>query len=100
MNEDQISVFLVDDHKLFLSGVRSELGAGFTVVGEAAEVESAISAIRSTHPEVVLVDVHMPGGGGAAVIEAVLETDLGWPALCWMHSEQREPISMIPSWIA
>jgi DNA-binding NarL/FixJ family response regulator len=75
VNEDQISVFLVDDHRLFLSGVRSELGAGFTVVGEAAEVDGAIGQIRSTHPDVVLVDVHMPGGGGAAVIEAVLETD-------------------------
>jgi DNA-binding NarL/FixJ family response regulator len=74
MTAPEISVFLVDDHKLFLSGVRSELGPGFLVVGEGDEVEAAIAQIRSTHPDVVLVDVHMPGGGGAGVIQAVLET--------------------------
>jgi DNA-binding NarL/FixJ family response regulator len=70
----EIHVFLVDDHRLFLSGVRSELGSGFIVDGEASEVDVAIAQIRDARPEVVLVDVHMPGGGGAAVIEAVLRT--------------------------
>jgi DNA-binding NarL/FixJ family response regulator len=65
----------VDDHQLFLSGVRSELGAGLQVVGEASDVDGAIAQIRKIQPEVVLVDVHMPGGGGAAVIEAVLQTN-------------------------
>jgi DNA-binding NarL/FixJ family response regulator len=69
-----IHVFLVDDHRLFLSGVRSELGPAFAVEGEASDVDEAITAIRAKQPEVVLVDVHMPGGGGAAVIRAVLET--------------------------
>jgi DNA-binding NarL/FixJ family response regulator len=69
-----IHVFLVDDHQLFLSGVRSELGPGFIVDGAASDVDTAITQIRQTQPEVVLVDVHMPGGGGAAVIAAVLGT--------------------------
>ena len=75
MSVPDIHVFLVDDHQLFLSGVRSELGSGFIVDGEANEVEAAIAQIREKRPEVVLVDVHMPGGGGAAVIESVLQTN-------------------------
>ncbi len=64
-------VFLVDDHALFLSGVRAELGDSVEVVGEASEVEAAIEMIGERTPDVVLLDVHMPGGGGRAVIEAV-----------------------------
>jgi DNA-binding NarL/FixJ family response regulator len=70
-----IRIFLVDDHRLFLSGVRMELGTDFEVVGDAADVDEAIEGIRATKPDVVLLDVHMPGGGGRAVIEAVAETD-------------------------
>jgi DNA-binding NarL/FixJ family response regulator len=66
-----IRVFVVDDHRLFLSGVRSELGTRFDIVGEASDVEAAIAGIRATEPDVVLLDVHMPGGGGQAVIRAV-----------------------------
>ncbi len=64
-------VFLVDDHRLVLSGVRAELGDEVEVVGEASEVEAAIEMIGERAPDVVLLDVHMPGGGGRAVIEAV-----------------------------
>jgi DNA-binding NarL/FixJ family response regulator len=64
-------VFLVDDHHLVLSGVRAELGDSVEVVGEASEVEAAIEMIGERLPDVVLLDVHMPGGGGRAVIEAV-----------------------------
>jgi DNA-binding NarL/FixJ family response regulator len=67
-------VFLVDDHQLFLSGVRAELGSEVEVVGSASEVDVAIEMIRARVPEVVLVDVHMPGGGGARVITDVLAT--------------------------
>lgn len=70
-----IKIFLVDDHRLFLSGVRMELGEDFEVVGDAADVDDAIGGIRSTKPDVVLLDVHMPGGGGRAVIEAIAETN-------------------------
>ena len=64
-------VFLVDDHRLFLSGVRAELEGQVDVVGAASDVEEAIAGIGATVPDVVLLDVHMPGGGGRAVIEAV-----------------------------
>lgn len=67
-------LFLVDDHRLFVSGVRSELEEAFDVVGVATDVDDAIAAIRETEPDVVLVDVHMPGGGGLAVVTNVLET--------------------------
>ena len=64
-------VFLVDDHHLVLSGVRAELGDAVEVIGEASEVDAAIEMIGERMPDVVLLDVHMPGGGGRAVIEAV-----------------------------
>jgi len=68
---DRPRVFLVDDHRLVLSGVRAELGDAVDVVGEASEVEAAVEMIGERIPDVVLIDVHMPGGGGRAVIEAV-----------------------------
>ena len=52
-----------------------ELGDDFEVVGDASDVDDAIGGIRSTKPDVVLLDVHMPGGGGRSVIEAVAETN-------------------------
>ena len=70
-----IKVFLVDDHHFFLSGLRAELGAEFEIVGEAGEVDAAVDGIRRTRPDVVLLDVHLPGGGGRAVLEAVRQTD-------------------------
>ncbi|PZS20111.1 MAG: DNA-binding response regulator [Pseudonocardiales bacterium] len=64
-------VVLVDDHAMFRSGVRAELGDRVDVVGEAGTPAEAIAAIRSSRPEVVLLDVHMPDGGGLAVLEAI-----------------------------
>ena len=69
-----IRVFVVDDHRLFLSGVESELGRDFEIVGTADEVDRAIEQIRAAEPDVVLVDVHMPGGGGRRVIRTVQKT--------------------------
>lgn len=69
-----IRVFVVDDHRLFLSGVRSELGDVFEIVGTAEDVDGAVAGIRESAPDVVVLDVHMPGGGGRAVIEAVHDT--------------------------
>ncbi len=65
-------VFLVDDHHLFRSGVKAELGDAVEIVGEASEVDAAAEMIVERMPDVVLIDVHMPGGGGRAVIEDVL----------------------------
>ena len=64
-------VFLVDDHAMFRSGVRSELAGHVEVVGEAEDVEPAIKAITECVPDVVLLDVHLPGGGGQAVLTAI-----------------------------
>jgi DNA-binding NarL/FixJ family response regulator len=69
------SVFLVDDHRIFLSGVRSELEGRFDIAGSSSDVDEAVDQIRSLRPDVVLVDVHMPGGGGIAVVTNVLETN-------------------------
>jgi DNA-binding NarL/FixJ family response regulator len=66
-----IRVFLVDDHRLFRSGVQTELGDEFDIVGSAGDVESAVRGILSSMPDVVLLDVHMPGGGGRAVLQGV-----------------------------
>lgn len=71
---DAVSVFLVDDHQLFLSGVRAELPDDLPVAGAASHVDAAIEMIREREPDVVLVDVHMPAGGGARVIREVLQT--------------------------
>ncbi|MEO6501174.1 MAG: response regulator transcription factor [Jatrophihabitantaceae bacterium] len=65
-------VVLVDDHAMFRAGVRAEIGAGLDIVGEAASVAEAIAVIRHTAPDVVLLDVHLPDGGGPAVVAAVL----------------------------
>jgi DNA-binding NarL/FixJ family response regulator len=67
-----IRVFVVDDHAVVLAGVRAELAADFDVVGTASEVEAAIEMIGERTPDVVLVDVHMPDGGGARVIRETL----------------------------
>jgi DNA-binding NarL/FixJ family response regulator len=64
-------VFLVDDHAMVRTGVRAELADEATVVGEAADADAAIAGIRATMPDVVLLDVHLPGGGGRAVLEAL-----------------------------
>ena len=65
------SVVIVDDHAIFRSGVRAELGEMVEVLGEAESVEDAVRAIAELEPDVVLLDVHMPGGGGVQVIEQV-----------------------------
>ncbi|HEX2382834.1 MAG TPA: response regulator transcription factor [Acidimicrobiales bacterium] len=85
-------VFLVDDHGLFLSGVRAELDGVVDVVGTSTEVRDAIDAIHEAKPDVVLVDVHMPGGGGRAVIEAVLRTDPGVRFLALSVSDAAEDV--------
>ena len=67
----QPRVVLVDDHGLIRSGVRVEISGAVDVVGEAATVPEAIEVIRRMKPDVVLLDVHMPGGGGRAVLETI-----------------------------
>jgi DNA-binding NarL/FixJ family response regulator len=69
-------VLIVDDHQLFRSGVRSELERHLEITGEAGTVAEAVKAIESDEPEVVLLDVHMPDGGGLEVIRRAAERDL------------------------
>src|SRR2546423_1003341 len=69
--QSRLRVFLVDDHAMFRAGVRAELGAYVDVVGEASTVGQAVTAIAALQPDVVLLDVHMPDGGGRAVLESV-----------------------------
>jgi len=68
------TVFIVDDHDLFRAGVRTALPDDLHIVGDASEVVVAIEMIRERVPDLVLVDVHMPGGGGLAVIKGVHTT--------------------------
>ena len=76
-------VFVVDDHAMVRAGVRAELGDDVTFVGEAPDVGTAVEGIRATRPDVVLLDVHLPGGGGRAVLETlrVELPDVKWLAL-------------------
>jgi len=65
-----IRVVLADDHPIWRSGVRSDLGDGFEVVGEAATAPEAVAVVRASAPDLVVCDLHMPGGGGLAVVRA------------------------------
>ena len=71
MTPDRLRVVLVDDHRLFRAGVRSELSEDVDVVGEAETVAEAVTVIVALQPDVVLLDVHMPDGGGRAVLAGV-----------------------------
>ncbi len=87
-----VKVYLVDDHRLFLSGVKAELAEEFRIVGSAYDVDTAIAEIRGLNPDVVLVDVHMPDGGGVAVIEGVVTTNPDVKFLALSVSDQAEDV--------
>lgn len=74
-------VVLVDDHQMFRSGVKAELGDSVEIVGEAGDVDEAVAVIKRTGPDVVLLDVHLPGGGGVEVLRRVLPSDTRFLAL-------------------
>lgn len=67
----RLRVFLVDDHAMFRAGVRAELGVHVDVIGEASGVAEAVQKITALEPDVVLLDVHMPDGGGRAVLDVM-----------------------------
>jgi len=71
MSDRTPSVVIVDDHRIFRTGVKAELGDLVEILGEAETVEDAVREITEREPDVVLLDVHMPGGGGVEVIDQV-----------------------------
>jgi DNA-binding NarL/FixJ family response regulator len=85
-------VFLVDDHDLFRAGVRSELGDAVELVGEAATVAQAVPLIKEADPDVVLLDVHLPDGGGEAVIHGVSQERPGVKFLALSVSDAAEDV--------
>ena len=87
-----LRVVLVEDHLLFRAGVRSELDPSLEVVGEAGTVAEAIPLIRALDPEVVLLDVHLPDGTGAAVIAAVVPERPGVKFLALSVSDAAEDV--------
>jgi DNA-binding NarL/FixJ family response regulator len=86
------TVFLVDDHAMFRSGVRAELGESVELVGEAGTVAEAIAGIRAKQPTVVLLDVHMPDGGGLAVLAGVAREVPGTRFLALSVSDAAEDV--------
>jgi DNA-binding NarL/FixJ family response regulator len=85
-------VVLVDDHALFRSGVRGELGAKVEILGEAETVAEAIPMIKDADPDVVLLDVHLPDGGGEAVIAGVAPERPGVKFLALSVSDAAEDV--------
>lgn len=69
-----VRVVIVDDHAMFRAGVRAELGDAVDVLAEAADVDTAIAAVQKHQPDVVLLDVHLPGGGGVEVMRRLAST--------------------------
>jgi len=93
-----IRVVLVEDHALFRAGVRRELAdlngavSTITVVGEAADRDEAVEVIRATRPDVVLLDVHLPGGGGDTVIRALRDDEIDTRFLALSVSDAAEDV--------
>ena len=65
-----VRIVIADDHPIWRSGIRADLGENFSIVGEAGDATEAIEVIRETRPDLVLSDLNMPGGGGVAVVRA------------------------------
>jgi len=90
-------VVLVDDHRMFRTGVRAEIGetdrTGIDVVGEADDVEQAVSVVTAGRPDVVLLDVHLPGGGGVEVLRRCAPLMADVPAEA--GGERRKPVRFL-----
>src|SRR4051812_31220699 len=85
-------VLIVDDHELFRAGVRAQLEPGLEVVGEAAGVDEAVKLIADTAPDVVLLDVHMPHGGGVEVLHRSAELESSPRFLALSASDAAEDV--------
>ena len=89
---EDLRVVIVDDHAMFRAGVRHEIGQRCTVVGEGEDVDTAVAAVLKTEPDVVLLDVHLPGGGGAEVIKQVHALKPGVKFLALSVSDAAEDV--------
>ena len=87
-----LRVVVVDDHQIFRAGVRSELSGSFEIVGEAAIPQEAVTTILDTEPDVVLLDVHLPEGGGVAVLDALRASGATPPVLALSVSDAAEDV--------
>jgi DNA-binding NarL/FixJ family response regulator len=87
-----LRVVVVDDHQLFRAGVRAELADVCTVVGEAATPATAVAVIADRTPDVVLLDVHLPDGGGVAVLEGLRAAGQAPPVLALSVSDAAEDV--------
>jgi DNA-binding NarL/FixJ family response regulator len=85
-------VAIVDDHGLFRAGVRAELEGHVELVGEAASVDDAVALVTQARPDVVLLDVHMPDGGGVAVIRGAADQAPGTLFLALSASDAAEDV--------
>jgi DNA-binding NarL/FixJ family response regulator len=88
----RLRVVVVDDHQLFRAGVRVELAEACEVVAEAGEPVAAIMAIIESQPDVVLLDVHMPDGGGVTVLEGLCAADISPPVLALSVSDSAQDV--------
>lgn len=88
----QLRVAIVDDHAMFRTGVRAEIADAVEVVAEAEDVDTAVAAIEEAKPDVVLLDVHMPGGGGLEVIRRSHQRNRGTTFLALSVSDAAEDV--------
>jgi len=88
-------VVVVDDHQMFRSGVLAELGDRVEVVGEAGDVDTAVATILAQLPDVVLLDVHLPGGGGVEIARRVHQRSPGTRFLALSVSDAAAAISRV-----
>jgi DNA-binding NarL/FixJ family response regulator len=85
-------VVIVDDHAMFRAGVRAELAGRVEVLAEAEDVDTAVAAVLQHQPEVVLLDVHLPGGGGAEVMRRAAPRSPGTRFLALSVSDAAEDV--------
>jgi DNA-binding NarL/FixJ family response regulator len=88
----RLRVVVVDDHHLVRAGVRAELAEACTVVGEAATPTAAVAVIATAEPDVVLLDVHLPDGGGVAVLDGLRQAGATPPVLALSVSDAAEDV--------
>jgi DNA-binding NarL/FixJ family response regulator len=92
MADAPLRVVVVDDHQIFRAGVRSELSDACEIVGEAATPLEAVATILASKPDVVLLDVHLPEGGGVAVLDGLLAAGAVPPVLALSVSDAAEDV--------